>query len=68
VDAVEPYLSLHLRQSMHPRRNGSGGFETVLDVRNLLAQGYRPYILGDGSLLIFAQDQRSISAGLVFSF
>jgi hypothetical protein len=37
-------------------------------VRNLLAQGYRPFLLSDGSLLIFAQDQRSIRAGLSFSF
>jgi hypothetical protein len=68
MDAAEPYLNLHLRQPVHMRRDGSGGFETVLDVRNLLAQGYRPYILSDGSLLIFAQDQRSIRAGLAFNF
>jgi len=37
-------------------------------LRNLLAQGYRPYLLSDGSLLIFAQDQRSIRAGLAFNF
>jgi hypothetical protein len=60
-----PYLNLHLRQPIHL---GSGSFETVLEVRNLLAQGYRPYLLSDGSLLVFAQDQRSISAGLAFSF
>jgi hypothetical protein len=37
-------------------------------VRNLLAEGYHPYLLGDGSILIFAQDQRSLRAGLAFSF
>jgi hypothetical protein len=68
ADVAEPYFNLHFRQPVHQRSNGSGGFETVLDVRNLLAQGYRPYILADGSLLIFAQDQRSIRAGLAFSF
>jgi len=66
-DAAEPYLNLHLSQPIH-LRGGSSSFETVLDVRNLLAQGYRPYVLSDGSLLIFAQDQRSIRAGLVFNF
>ena len=55
-------------QPIHLRRDGSGGFEAVLDVRNLLAQGYRPYLLSDGSLLIFAQDQRAIRAGLAFNF
>jgi hypothetical protein len=67
-EAAQPYLNLHLRQPIHPRGNGPGSFEMALDVRNLLAQGYRPYLLSDGSLLIFAQDQRGISAGLAFNF
>jgi hypothetical protein len=37
-------------------------------MRNLLAEGYQPYILSDGSLILFAQDQRSIRAGLAFTF
>jgi len=67
-NAAEPYLNLHLRQPIHLRGDGSSAFEAVLDVRNLLAQGYRPYLFSDGSLLIFAQDQRSIHAGLAFNF
>ena len=39
VDAAAPYLNLHLRQPIHLRRDGSGSFEAVLDVRNLLAAG-----------------------------
>jgi len=68
ADAEEPYLNWRLRQPIRLSRDGSSGFEGQLDVRNLLAQGYRPYLLNDGSLLIFAQDQRSISAGLAFTF
>jgi hypothetical protein len=68
LDASEPYLNLHIRQPIHLRRDGTGGIEGLLDVRNLLAQGYHPFLLSDGSLLIFAQDQRSIRAGLSFSF
>jgi hypothetical protein len=37
-------------------------------VRNRLSEGYRPYLLSDGSLLVFAQDQRGIRAGLGFTF
>ena len=37
-------------------------------MRNLLAEGYQPYLLSDGSVLIFAQDQRAIRAGLAFTF
>ena len=68
VNAVEPYLNLHIRQPIHLTRDGSGGFEALLDVRNLLAQGYRPFILSDGSLLIFAQNQRAVRGGVAFTF
>ena len=62
-DADLPYMNLHVRQPIHLGRDGSSGLEALLDVRNLLAQGYRPYVLSDGSLLVFAQDQRSIRGG-----
>ncbi len=68
LDAAEPYLSIHIRQPIHLARDGSGGVEALLDVRNLLAEGYSPYILSDGSLLIFAQQQRGIRGGLAFTF
>jgi hypothetical protein len=67
-DAASPYLNLRVSQPIHVTRDGSGGLEALLDVRNLLAEGYRPYILSDGSLLLFADDQRSLSAGLAFTF
>jgi hypothetical protein len=68
VDAVAPYLNLHFRQPIRLRSNNGNNFELVIDLRNLLAEGYRPCLLSDGSLLIFAQDQRSIRAGLAFNF
>jgi hypothetical protein len=67
-DAADPYLNIHIRQPIHLTRDGSGGLEALLDVRNLLAEGYRPYVLSDGSLLIFAQDQRGLRGGLAFTF
>jgi hypothetical protein len=68
-NAAEPYFNLHLRQAIHLRHDGTGGgIEALLDLRNLFAEGYRPYVLSDGSLLIFAQDQRSMGAGLAFNF
>jgi Carboxypeptidase regulatory-like domain len=68
VNSSEPYLNVHIRQPIHITRDGSGGLEALLDVRNLLAQGYRPYVLSDGSLLIFTQGQRAIRGGLAFTF
>jgi carboxypeptidase family protein len=67
-DAASPYLNLRFSQPIHVTRDGSGGLEALLDVRNLLAEGYRPYLLSDGSLLLFADDQRSLRAGLAFTF
>jgi hypothetical protein len=68
ADAAEPYLNLHLRQPIRMRSEGEGHVEALLDVRNLLAEGYRPLLMSDGSLLVFAQDQRSVSGGLAFTF
>jgi hypothetical protein len=67
ANAAEPYLNIHMRQPISRHRDGVG-VEALLDVRNLLAEGYRPYFLNDGSLLVFAQDQRSIGGGVAFTF
>lgn len=67
-NASTPYLNLRVNQPIHITRDGSGGLEALLEVRNLLAEGYRPFILSDGSLLLFADDQRSLRAGLAFTF
>jgi hypothetical protein len=68
ADAAQPYLNFHFRQPIHVSRDGSSGIEALLDVQNLLAQGYRPCLLSDGSVLIFAQDQRGFTGGLAFTF
>ena len=68
ADASEPYLNLHLRQPVSFHREGVRGLDAMFDMRNMLAQGDRPFLLTDGSLLVFAQDQRSVSAGLAFTF
>jgi hypothetical protein len=68
MEAIAPYLNLHLVQSVHEARDGSTGLEALVEVQNLLAEGYHPYLLSDGSTLVFAQDQRALRAGLVFTF
>ncbi len=67
MDAA-PFFNFQFRQPIHLTHDGSGRLEALLDVRNLLAEGYHPYILSDGSLLLFAEDQRSLRAGLAFTF
>jgi hypothetical protein len=66
VSAIEPYLNLHLRQPIATRHDGLS-IDALLDVNNLLAEGYRPYLL-NGGVVVFAQDQRSIAAGVAFTF
>jgi hypothetical protein len=72
ANEAEPYLNLHLRQAIHMgrdgRREGQTGFEALIDLRNLLAQGYQSYVLSDGSVVVLAQDQRGVSGGLAFTF
>ncbi len=76
VTAVDPYdafledayLSLLLREPIHLGRVFPGGMEAMVDVRNLLAQGYRPFVTSDGNTLFFAQTNRSIQGGVAFTF
>jgi Carboxypeptidase regulatory-like domain len=67
-DAAEPFFNVHLRQPVSARHDGARSLNVMLDMHNLLAQGFRPYVLTDGSVLMFAQDQRSFSGGLAFTF
>jgi hypothetical protein len=67
-DAAEPFFNLHLRQPVNCRREGGNRVDVMVDVHNLLAQGFRPFVLTDGSVLMFAQDQRSVSGGFAFTF
>lgn len=68
INASEPFFNVHLCQPVTNHRERTRSLDVMLDVHNLLAQGYRPYFLSDGSLLMFAQDQRSFSGGLAFTF
>lgn len=67
-DADEPWLNVRVRQPMYQGREGARGIDAVVKVNNLLAQGQHSFVLNDGSILLFAQDQRSFSAGLAFTF
>jgi hypothetical protein len=68
MEATSPYLNVRLRQTLRSNREGLGGIEAMLDVQNLLAQGFCPYLMKDGSVLMFAEQQRGIRGGLAFTF
>jgi hypothetical protein len=76
VTAVNPYasfgdqayLSFYVRQPIHFGSLLPAGLEATVDVTNLLAQGYRPFLSNDGQTLFLAQAPRTVQAGLAFSF
>jgi hypothetical protein len=63
-----PYLNFFFRQ----RIPGSGFFpghvEAIVDLRNLLAQGYVPIEGSDGHTVYLVQSARTVSGGLAFTF
>jgi len=65
----DPFLNIFVRQPIP----GTAFFNTskveaLIDVRNLLAQGYVPMVGNDGRTLYLVQSARSIRGGLAFSF
>jgi hypothetical protein len=63
-----PYLGCTLRQPIRWRGVAPKGMVAMVNVTNLLAQGYRPVLSADGRTLYFAQSPRLVSAGLTFNF
>ncbi len=64
----EGYLSFTVRQPVRWGNHLPQGLDATIDVTNLLAQGYRPFVSADGQTLYFAQAPRTLQAGLSFSF
>ncbi|MDR3763616.1 MAG: TonB-dependent receptor [Acidobacteriota bacterium] len=65
---ADPYLSFFLRQPIPASRLLPNGLEALIDVRNLLAQGYRPVLSNDGSTVYLVQGTRVIRAGVSYNF
>jgi hypothetical protein len=65
---MDPYLSLFLRQPLPCSFFLPGKMEALVDVRNLLAQGYVPVFAQDGHTLYLVQAARSVRGGLAFTF
>jgi hypothetical protein len=76
VTAVDPYASFgdqayfscHLRQALRLGSLLPNGLDATVDVTNLMAQGYRPFLSADGQTLFLAQSPRTVQAGLAFTF
>jgi hypothetical protein len=64
---ADPYFSFFIRQPL-PKGSSLGHMEALIDVRNLLAEGYVPVFGQDGHTLYLMQAPRSIRGGLAFTF
>jgi len=64
---ADPYLNIFIRQPL-PAVFLPGRMEALLDLRNLLAQGYIPVLGQEGQKLDLVQSSRSVRGGLAFSF
>ncbi|MGD0470723.1 MAG: carboxypeptidase-like regulatory domain-containing protein [Terriglobales bacterium] len=62
-----PFLNLFIRQPI-PASFLAGHMEVLMDLRNLLAQGYVPVMGRDGHTLYLVQSARSVRGGVAFSF
>ncbi len=63
----DSYLNLFIRQPI-PASFLAGHMEILMDLRNLLAQGYVPVVGRDGRTLYLVQSARSVRGGVAFSF
>ncbi|MFZ1139179.1 MAG: carboxypeptidase-like regulatory domain-containing protein [Candidatus Sulfotelmatobacter sp.] len=61
----DPFLNIFIRQ---PIPSLGGHMEAIIDVRNLLAQGYIPILGQDGQTVYLVQAARSVRGGVSFTF
>jgi hypothetical protein len=65
---ADPYLNLFVRQPLPGATFLPGKMEALVDVRNLLAQGYVPVMGQDGHTLYLVQSARAVRGGIAFVF
>jgi hypothetical protein len=65
---TDPFLSVFLRQPIPKSSFFPVRMEAVLDLRNLLAQGYVPVVGQDGQTVYLVQSARTVRGGLAFNF
>lgn len=65
---IDPFLNVFIRQPMPANRFIPVKMEALVDIRNLLAQGYRPVVASDGQTVYLVQAARSVRGGVAFIF
>jgi hypothetical protein len=64
----DPFVNLFIRQPIPSMGFLPSHMEAIIDVRNLLAQGYVPVIGQDGQTVYLVQAARSVRGGVAFTF
>ena len=64
---TDPFLDLFFRQPI-PCPGLSGHMDVLLEIRNLLAQGYVPVFGQDGRTVYLVQTARAVRGGVAFNF
>lgn len=65
---ADPFFDVFFRQPIPGTGFIPEHIEALLEVRNLLAQGYVPVLGGDGKTVYLVQSARTVRGGLAFSF
>jgi hypothetical protein len=65
---TDPYLNLVVRQQLPTFGFLPSHMEAVIDLRNLLAQGYVPVMGPDGQTIYLVQAARSVRGGVAITF
>jgi Carboxypeptidase regulatory-like domain len=65
---TDPFLSVFIRQRLPGTSFIPAKMDALIDLRNLLAQGYVPIVGPDGRIVYLMQSARSLRAGLAFTF
>jgi hypothetical protein len=64
----DPFLNLFIRQPLPTLGFLPAHMEALVDLRNLLAQGYVPVMGQDGQTVYFVQSARSVRGGVTINF
>ncbi|HET6179833.1 MAG TPA: carboxypeptidase-like regulatory domain-containing protein [Candidatus Sulfotelmatobacter sp.] len=64
----DPFLNVFVRQPIPSMGFLPGHMEAIIDLRNLLAQGYVPVMGRDGQTVYLVQSARSVRGGVAFTF
>jgi len=65
---ADPFLDLFFRQPIPGTGTLPGRMDLLVEIRNLLAQGYVPVIGQDGQTVYLVQSARAVRGGVAFSF